>query len=103
MADETGLERLDGLINRLIESDQTGDEIDPFDVARELGEIRSLLMAMPTVHRTDEDMRHYRCESCGTITHGDAPPARCARCGKTTLVNVDIERPATVPRAGQPA
>lgn len=90
MDEPTGLERLDALINRLIESDQTGDEIDPFDVARELGEIRSMLMAMPTVHRTAEDLRHFRCESCGTISHGEGPPARCARCGKSAFVNVDI-------------
>jgi rubrerythrin len=87
----SGVERLDALINRLIESDQTGNEIDPFDVARELGEIRGELMAMPTVHRSPDDLRHFRCEACGTIMHGDTPPARCARCGKTKLANVDIE------------
>lgn len=93
MAEPTGLQRLDALINRLIEADQTGDEIDPLDVARELGEIRALLMAMPTVHRSDEDLRHFRCEACGTISHGDAAPARCARCGKPKFINVDIDRP----------
>lgn len=91
-ADEaTGIEQLDALINRLIEADQTGNEIDPFDVARELGEIRSLLMAMPTVHRGAEDLRHFRCEGCGTISHGETTPTRCVRCGSTTFVNVDIE------------
>ncbi len=87
----TGFARLDALINRLIESDQTGAEIDPFDVARELGEIRAELMAMPTVQRSPEDLRHFRCEACGTIMHGEDPPDRCARCGKTKLANVDIE------------
>jgi rubrerythrin len=95
MSDATGVGRLDALINRLIESDQTGTEIDPFDVARELGEIRGELMAMPTVHRGAEDLRHFRCEACGTIMHGDTSPARCARCGKSKLVNVDIEGGAT--------
>lgn len=93
MAEQTGLERLDALINRLIESDQTGDEIHPFDVARELGEIRALLMATPTVHRSEEDQRHFRCESCGTISHGETAPMRCARCGKPKFINVDIDRP----------
>jgi rubrerythrin len=91
IAETTGIEQLDALINRLIEADQSGTEIDPFDVARELGEIRSSLMATPTVHRSAEDMRHFRCESCGTITHGDATPGRCARCGSKKFVNVDIE------------
>jgi len=91
MAEETGSQRLDSLMNRLIETDQTGEEIDPLDIARELGEIRSLLMAMPTVHRSADDLRHFRCEECGTISHGVVPPARCARCGKLKFINVDIE------------
>jgi rubrerythrin len=36
-------------------------------------------------------MRHFRCESCGTISHGEATPTRCARCGSKKFVNVDIE------------
>ncbi len=92
MAEQTGIQRLDALINRLIETDQAGEEIEPREVARELGDIRAQLMAMPTVHRSDQDLRHYRCEACGTITHGDAAPARCARCGKNKFVNVDIDR-----------
>jgi len=93
MNEPTGLQQLDDLINRLIEKDQTGDEIDPLDVAHELGRIRAQLMAMPTVHRTDEDERHFRCESCGTISHGDTAPARCRRCGGKQFINVDIDRP----------
>lgn len=96
MNEQTGLQRLDALINRLIETDQVGDEIAPFDLARELGEIRAAIMAMPTVHRADEDQRHFRCEACGTITHGDGQPVRCARCGKTAFVNVDIVQPVAV-------
>jgi rubrerythrin len=96
MAEATGLQRLDALINRLIENDQTGEEIDPFDVARELGEIRALLMAMPTVHRSEADLRHFRCEACGTISHGEVAPARCARCGQPRFINVDIA-PAAAP------
>lgn len=91
MIETTGLERLDALINRLIEADQTATEIDPLDVARELGEIRAALMASPTVHRSPEDQRHFRCEGCGTITHGDGTPQRCARCGGTKFLNIDIE------------
>jgi rubrerythrin len=91
IAETTGIEQLDALINRLIEADQTGTEIHPFDVARELGEIRAQLMAMPTVHRGAEDLRHFRCEGCATISHGEATPQRCARCGGTNFVNVDIE------------
>lgn len=93
MGELDGLQRLDALMNTLIEADQTGGEIDPLDVARELGEIRSLLMAMPTVHRSADDLRHFRCEACGIISHGDVPPASCARCGKSAFINVDIERP----------
>ena len=100
MGEPTSLERLDALMNSLIEADQTGTEIDPLDVARELGEVRSLLMAMPTVHRSADDQRHFRCEACGTISHGDAPPARCARCGKSKLINVDIERAQVGSQAG---
>ena len=90
MTELTGLQHLDTLMNRLIEKDQTGEEIDPLDVARELGEIRSQLMGMPTVQRSADDLRHFRCEACGTIMHGEALPARCGRCGKTKLINVDI-------------
>lgn len=86
----TGIEQLDALINRLIEADQVGSEIHPFDVARELGEIRSALMGMPTVHRGAGDLRHFRCEGCGTISHGETTPTRCVRCGSTTFLNVDI-------------
>jgi rubrerythrin len=91
MNEATGLEQLDSLINRLIEADQAGEEIAPMDLARELGGVRAALMATPTVHRSAADQRHFRCESCGTITHGDSTPARCARCGGPKFVNVDIE------------
>jgi len=91
MGEPSGMQRLDTLINELIEADQTGSEIDPMDVARELGEIKSQLLAMPTVHRGAEDLRHFRCETCGTITHGNALPPRCKHCGGTSFVNVDIE------------
>jgi rubrerythrin len=91
MAELKGIQRLDALIDRLIDTDQAGQEIEPMEVAHQLGEIRSELMAMPTVHRSEDDQRHYRCEACGTITHGDASPARCARCGKNRFVNVDID------------
>jgi rubrerythrin len=93
MTEPTGLQQLDELINRLIEKDQTGDEIDPLDVAHELGRIRAQIMGMPTVHRSDQDERHFRCEACGTISHGDVAPARCARCSKTKFINVDIDAP----------
>jgi rubrerythrin len=95
MTEQSGIQRLDALMNRLIEADQSGDEIAPFDLAKELGEIRALLMAAPTVHRGAADLRHYRCEACGTITHGETAPERCARCGKPKFVNVDIEAATT--------
>lgn len=95
MDESNGLQRLDALINRLIDSDQTGEDVAPFDLARELGEIRAQLMAMPVVHRSTADQRHYRCEACGTIVHGDGVPGSCPRCGGTALVNVDI-RPTGV-------
>lgn len=91
MAEQTGLEQLDALINRLIGADQAGEEIAPFDVARELGQIKADLLAMPTVQRSAEDQRHFRCEACGTISHGDSTPGRCGRCGGPKFINVDIE------------
>jgi rubrerythrin len=91
VGEPSGVQRLDTLINELIELDQTGGEIAPMDVARELGEIKSQLLVMPTVHRSADDLRHFRCEACGTITHGETSPASCKRCGGAKFLNVDIE------------
>src|SRR5207244_2967486 len=58
------LERLDALMNRLVEADQTGAGIEPLRVANELGKIRQMLAASPSLIRTPGDQRHFRCEAC---------------------------------------
>src|SRR5207237_9188148 len=45
------LARLDALMNRLVEADQTGTGIDPLRIASELGQIRQLLVEAPAVVR----------------------------------------------------
>ena len=46
---QTTLERLDALMNRLVEADQTGNQLDPQGIAKEIGEIRASLMRGRTV------------------------------------------------------
>jgi rubrerythrin len=89
---QTTLERLDALMNRLVEADQTGNQLDPQAIARELGEIRaSLMRGRAVVPRAKGGERHFRCETCGTIVHGSAAPARCPQCGKMSFFEADLE------------
>lgn len=89
---QTTLERLDALMNRLVEADQTGNQLDPQVIARELGEIRaSLMRGRAVVPRAKGGERHFRCETCGTIVHGTAKPARCPTCGKSSFFEADLE------------
>jgi rubrerythrin len=89
---QTTLERLDALMNRLVEADQTGNQLDPQAIAKELGEIRaSLMRGRAVVPRAAGGQHHFRCETCGTIVHGAAPPARCPTCGKTSFFQADLE------------
>ncbi len=89
---QTTLERLDALMNRLIEADQTGDQLDPQAIAKELGEIRaSLMRGRAVVPRATGGERHFRCETCGTIVHGAAAPKTCPTCGKTSFFEADLE------------
>ncbi len=85
------LERLDALMNRLVDADQTGNELDPLAIANELGSIRAALMRSPAVVPRSGGERHYRCEACGTIVHGTAAPKECPRCRKTVLHPADLE------------
>ena len=84
------LERLDALMNRLIEADQTGDEIEPLAVANELGTIRASLMRAPAVVPRSGGERHFRCDACGTIVHGSAAPKECPRCHKAVFHPADL-------------
>ncbi|MBI3522293.1 MAG: hypothetical protein HY071_04235 [Chloroflexi bacterium] len=87
------IERLDKLMQRLIEADQSGAGIEPLKVANELGRIRQVMMQAPVVlPRGDGGTHHWRCEACGTITHGDAAPARCPECGRPKFFAADIEQ-----------
>jgi len=94
------LVRLDALMNRLIEADQTGSGIDPLPLASELGQIRQLLAEAPAVVRARGGQRHFRCEACGTISHGDAEPGRCPTCGGRKFFAADIEQPFVESGAG---
>jgi rubrerythrin len=87
------LERLDRVMNELIQADQTGMEIDPLDVARELGEVRTLLLEGTSVVPRAGGQGHYRCEACGIITHGETRPQRCPACGGRRFFKADIETP----------
>ncbi|MGH2499147.1 MAG: rubredoxin-like domain-containing protein [Candidatus Limnocylindria bacterium] len=94
------IEQLDALMNRLVEADQTGSGIEPLRVATELGRIRQLMSEAPAVIRREGGEQHFRCEACGTIVHGAAPPARCPECGKDRFFAADIEQPNVESGAG---
>jgi rubrerythrin len=94
------LERLDALMNRLVEADQTGAGMDPLRVASELGQIRQLLAEAPAVIRAKGGQKHYRCEACGTIAHGTEQPERCQTCGGRRFFAADIEQPFVESGAG---
>jgi rubrerythrin len=93
MPTKEALERLDRVMNQLVQADQTGTEIDPLDVAHELGEVRTMLLEGTSVVPRPGGQGHYRCESCGTITHGDAEPSRCPKCGGRRFFKADLEMP----------
>ncbi len=94
------LERLDELMNRLIEADQTGSGIEPLAVASELGAIRQLLAEAPAVIRAAGGQKHFRCEACGTIAHGARAPDRCPTCGGRKFFAADIDQPFVESGAG---
>ena len=85
------LERLDDLMRKLIESDQAGRPIEPLALANELGAIRQGLMQRPAVVPRKGGDRHFRCEACGTIVHGAAPPNACPTCGKSKFYSADLD------------
>jgi Zn finger protein HypA/HybF involved in hydrogenase expression len=94
------LERIDALMNRLVEADQTGSGIDPLRVASELGQIRQLLAEAPAVIRAKGGQKHFRCEACGTVVHGAEAPQRCPTCGGRKFFAADIEQPFVESGAG---
>lgn len=90
------LESLDALVQRLIEADQTASGIEPLEVARELGRVRQLITESPAVlPRSSGGEPHWRCESCGTITHATTMPAACPGCGHRKLFRADIQPDAS--------
>jgi rubrerythrin len=97
---QEALRRLDALTQKLIEADQTGSGLEPLAVARELGQIRQLLAQAPAVIPATGGQHHFRCEQCGTITHGAAAPANCATCGGKTFFSADLEQPAVESAGG---
>lgn len=94
------LERLDALMNSLVEADQTGSGMDPLRVAGELGKIRQLLAQSPMVIPAKGGQKHFRCEACGTVSHGSAAPTRCPTCGGKKFFSADIEQPFVESGAG---
>ena len=97
---DQAVERLDALMRKLIEADQTGAGFEPLKVADELGSIRQLLFRAPTVRRVEGGQRHFRCNSCGTIVHGMQAPAVCPDCAGTTFYEADLEQPNVESGAG---
>ncbi len=97
---QDAMRRLDALTQKLIEADQTGSGLEPLAVARELGQIRQLLAQAPAVIPATGGQQHFRCEQCGTITHGAAAPAKCATCGGKTFFSADLEQPAVESAGG---
>jgi len=94
MADvQEPLERLDDLMRRLIESDQTGQPMETLAIANELGQIRNALMQGRAVMPREGGERHFRCDACGTIVHGARPPKACPTCGKSKFYAADLESP----------
>ena len=85
-------QRIDDLIQRLIEADQRGSEIEPMALAHELGEIKQLAARGKTIVPRPGGEGHWRCEACGTITHARAKPDRCPQCGAPQLWPADLEQ-----------
>ncbi len=87
------IQRLDELMRRLIEADQTGAGIEPLELAVELDKVRALMLEAPAVVPRSDGQRHFRCESCGAISHGMEAPARCPQCGGAKFFKADLEIP----------
>ena len=85
------LARLDDLMRKLIESDQTGSPMETLAIANELGRIRLALMQGRAVLPREGGERHFRCDACGTIVHGTRAPAACPTCGKSKFYAADLD------------
>lgn len=90
MPAKEALERLDALIAELIEADQTGGGAEPLHVAQQLGQLRSLLVEGQSVLPHAGGEMHFRCDSCGIISHAHAQPPRCPACGGEKLYRADL-------------
>ena len=94
------IKRLDGVMTQLIQADQTGEGMEPLELAHELGRIRAIMLEAPAVVPRADGQQHYRCEACGTITHAKAKPGKCPQCGGTTLWPADLAQPNVESGAG---
>jgi rubrerythrin len=92
--------RIDAMIQRLIEADQRGSDIEPMKFAHELGEIKLLLARRKTIRPRPGGEGHWRCEACGTITHAATKPGRCPECGAARLWPADLAQPNVESGAG---
>lgn len=92
MPPREALERLDRVMNELVEADQNGSGVEPLQVARQLGEVRALLVEGASVIPRAGGEGHWRCENCGTISHGLAAPERCPTCGHQKFFKADLEQ-----------
>src|SRR5689334_6213616 len=85
------LERLDDLMRKLIATDQTGRPMESLAIANELGAIRQRLMQRKAVVPRKGGDHHFRCDSCGTIVHGERPRRACPTCGKSKFYSADLQ------------
>jgi rubrerythrin len=94
------VDRLDTLMRQLVETDQVGRQMEPVAIAAELGKIRQLMIAAPTVLPRPGGLKHWRCETCGTISHDERAPAACPQCQGRSFFPADIIQPNVESGAG---
>src|SRR5438105_1614133 len=85
------LARLEDLMRKLIESDQTGRPMATLAIANELGRIRLALMQGRAVVPRERGERHCRCDPCGADVHRERAPAACPTCGESTCYSTDLD------------
>src|SRR5256885_557093 len=89
-----------GFLLPVVGADQTGSGSDPLATANELGQIGRLLAEAPAGVRAKGGQKHFRCEACGTISHGERQPDKCPTCGGRKFFAADIEQPFVEAGAG---
>jgi len=61
---------------------------------------RQLFAEAPAVVRAKGGQKHFRCEACGTISHGEKQPEKCPTCGGRKFFAADIDQPFVESGAG---